>query len=182
MKCPVCKRNTLKPVVLEPNLTVQGCEKCGGHWLSSEAYWHWLEQQEEVSPEQPSEVVVAVNDNEQAKLCPTCGRILIKYKVGHGVNFCLDQCSACNGVWLDKHEWQALKTRSLHAEIHGMFSKSWQQRVLAAELRHNLERMYEQRFGAADYAELQRLRQWLAQHPQRAALLAYLSDDDPYRF
>lgn len=181
MKCPVCKRNTLKPVTLEADLAALGCEKCGGHWLSSEAYWHWLEQQDEVKPEPQPDVAFQVNDNEQAKLCPTCGRILIKYKVGHGVNFSLDQCSTCNGVWLDQHEWQALKTRHLHAEIHCMFSKSWQQKVLAEELRDNLDRMYEQRFGAEDYAELQRLRCWLAQHPQRAALLAYLSDEDPYR-
>jgi hypothetical protein len=36
------------------------------------------------------------------------------------------------------------------------------------------------RFGDEDYARIKEIRAWLEQHPQRGALIAYLSDKDPY--
>jgi hypothetical protein len=44
-----------------------------------------------------------------------------------------------------------------------------------------MERIYTERFGAEDYAELRRIRAWLDAHPQRSSLLAYLDEEDPYK-
>ena len=56
-----------------------------------------------------SDVTFEVKDVQGAKICPECGRILLKYKVGHGLDFFVDHCSGCGGIWLDKNEWNALK-------------------------------------------------------------------------
>jgi Zn-finger nucleic acid-binding protein len=83
-----------------------------------------------------------------AKLCPECGRILIKYGVGHGMNFTLDQCGHCLGIWFDKNEWVSLKQRNLHDEVHKVFTASWQTQARKEERKRNLERIYLNRFGS----------------------------------
>ena len=42
------------------------------------------------------------------------------------------------------------------------------------------EEIYVSRFGADDYAEVQRIRRWLDTKTNREELLAYLTDKDPY--
>lgn len=181
MKCPVCKTTELQPISLEQKLLASTCENCGGRWVSSTDYWGWLEQQDSTSSEEPfAEVVFEVNDTVAAKLCPDCGHILIKYKVGHGLNFFLDHCNSCNGVWLDPNEWEVLKSRNLHDELHRIFTTSWQKQIREEEIRGKFEKLYEEKFGEQDYAEIKRIREWLEQHPQRSSLLAYLIEEDPY--
>jgi hypothetical protein len=46
-----------------------------------------------------------VPDRGRVKLCPECGRILINYGVVRDLNFTLEQCGHCHGVWFDKNEW-----------------------------------------------------------------------------
>ena len=41
-----------------------------------------------------------------------------------------------------------------------------------------VQHTYEKRFGPEVYAEIKRIREWLSRQPQRAALLAYLSETD----
>jgi hypothetical protein len=43
-----------------------------------------------------------------------------------------------------------------------------------------LERIYISRFGEDDYAEIERVRSWLATRNNRQELLAYLTDKDPF--
>ncbi|MFW6357853.1 MAG: zf-TFIIB domain-containing protein [Chroococcales cyanobacterium] len=181
MKCPVCKTVDLNPITLEKHLAAHTCKHCEGNWISSEDYWQWLDQHGTSLAEKPPEVFFDIEDTEKAKLCPNCQRILVKYKVGHGVNFFIDQCGHCNGIWLDKHEWDALKTRNLHDEIHHFFTQQWQKEVRKSEMKRNLSQLYEQKFGKADYAEVKRIRSWLENHPQRLALLAFINDEDPYQ-
>ena len=183
MKCPVCKKDSLIRTDLEKDLSANACNKCGGHWIPSDKYLHWIEKHGSMLPEQPpfDEISFQVEDKMQAKLCPNCGRILIKYRVGHGLDFFLDHCNSCNGVWLDKHEWNVLKSRNLHHEIHRIFTTSWQKQIREEEVLKSLEKLYTEKFGKEDYDEIKRIRQWIRQHSQRSALLAYLNDDDPYK-
>ena len=182
MKCPVCKTHELQPIELEKNLLASGCKQCGGHWISTTNYWNWLKKHDPSLPEKPfAEVAFHVDDTIKAKLCPDCGRILIKYKVGHGIDFFLDHCDGCNGVWLDRHEWDVLKSRNLHDELHRIFTTPWQNRVREEEIKAKLEKFYTEKFGQEDHDELKRIRQWINQHPQRSALLGYLNDENPYK-
>jgi Zn-finger nucleic acid-binding protein len=182
MQCPVCKTKHLEPVELEDRLTAAGCGGCGGRWVSRQAYDRWLKGHGDTLPEKPfSEVSVEVGEVGEAKICPDCGRILLKYKAGHGLDFFVDHCGGCGGVWLDRNEWDALRERNLHDEIHRVFSTSWQAQVRGEAMREKLDAVYAARFGAETYGRLKETREWLHEHPQRLALLAFLSDEDPYR-
>jgi len=181
MDCPRCKDNPLHSVILEDHLEAESCHNCGGHWLGSENYYRWLDDRGEILPEKPPEVELEVNDSDKAKLCPRCRRIMLKYKVGRGTDFYLDRCGSCNGVWFDKNEWESLKTRNLHDEVHLIFSPAWQENIRRQSHAKTLDRLYEQKFGTEDYEEVKKIRAWLRDRPQRLALLSFLTDKNPYQ-
>jgi Zn-finger nucleic acid-binding protein len=182
MKCPVCKKPCAGTEEPEAGLKTVCCGECGGMWLSHKNYAAWLATHGPTLPETPfSEVEFEVEDVTDAKLCPDCGRILLKYKVGHGLDFFVDHCSGCGGVWLDKNEWQALRGRNLHDEIHRIFSTSWQSRVRGDRMREKLEQVYIKRLGEETYQKARSVREWLQSHPQKDALLGFINDEDPYR-
>jgi Zn-finger nucleic acid-binding protein len=181
MRCPACNTVDLTLVYLESNLPSHHCTGCEGHWVSSSEYETWLKRHGETLPEKPFQgTPLHVPDHGKAKLCPECGRILIKYGVWHGLNFTLEQCGHCHGVWFDKNEWESLKQRNLHDEVHKVFTASWQTQARKEERKWNLERIYLNRFGSKDYMEIKRIREWICLHPRRQELLAFLNDVDPY--
>ncbi|MEM8639130.1 MAG: zf-TFIIB domain-containing protein [Cyanobacteria bacterium P01_G01_bin.54] len=180
MKCPACKGSTLQTTSLESDLKAAHCPACAGKWIAADDYWHWLTQQGETLPEkEPEGIPVEPAAHQQAKLCPNCQRIMLRYKVGHGLNFRLDQCGSCNGIWFDAKEWEALKQRNLHDEVHLIFSAPWQSQIRKDETRQLLDGIYAQTFKK-DYAKIQELKAWLDGHPQRAAILDYVASLDPY--
>src|SRR5207244_2897796 len=101
-------------------------------------------------PERPAEegLRLPVSDNAVPKLCPDCGHILLPYHVGHALNFTLDHCGHCGGTWFDKNEWEILKSRNLHDDIHFIFSHVWQAEVFHEERRQAHERLLLEKFGA----------------------------------
>lgn len=168
-------------VDLDDHLSAATCDGCGGHWLSHGDYESWIKAHGDTLPEKHfSEVTFQVGDVQGAKICPDCGRILLKYRVGHGLDFNLDHCSGCGGVWLDKNEWDALRARNLHDEIHKMFSTSWQAQVRGERMRERLEEAYQNRFGRDAYEKVKDVRAWLQAQPQKSALLAFIADEDPF--
>lgn len=195
MNCPACKNIGLNLVTLEQELPASNCPTCGGNWITSAQYWTWLEKRPPQQLQTPP-MPLAPMDSKGAKLCPECGGILIRHKVGPEHGFAVEQCGRCQGFWLDKNEWEALKACGLHDQLHVVLSGEWQNQTRREEYARKVERQqqaareehqrktqehYAQRFGPEVYAEAERIRAWLAQQPHRAALLAYLSDDDPYR-
>ncbi len=182
MKCAICRTETLQPIMLENNLQAYRCTTCGGVWLNSADYWQWLEQHGPNLPETPASAPepTAV-ESDRARLCPSCGHILLPYHVGHEVPFTLDRCGNCNGVWFDAQEWDVLRQRNLHDDLHMMFTAAWQRQVRRGEHKRTLQAIYADKFGAEDYAELRRIKEWLYAHPQRVAMLAYLNEEDPYK-
>lgn len=182
MQCPVCKTKQCKPIELGDNLKAASCEACGGHWISHQNYSAWLKRHGDTLPEKPfSEVEFDVNDIRDAKLCPDCNQILLKYKVGHGLDFFVDHCPSCGGVWLDANEWNALQDKNLHDEIHKIFSTSWQSQIRGDQMARKLDQVYENRLGSESYEKAKDIRHWIHSHPQKQVILAFLADDDPYK-
>jgi Zn-finger nucleic acid-binding protein len=180
MKCPVCKTEELDFSPLESNLISRHCDKCGGNWIPSFEYWKWREQHKVGLPETPERQTIPPNPVTSAliaKLCPECNKILIKYRVGHGANFSLDQCGNCGGVWFDKDEWEALKARNLHDDVYLIFTAPWQDQIRSQESRRAQEELYRKKFGAEDFNEIQRVKRWIDGHPRKQEILAYLMLD-----
>lgn len=180
MNCPVCKRATLFHKTVSSPLAMRCCNGCGGKWLSASDYWSWLDARDGRPPKnQYTDFSCEVHDAPQVKICPDCGRILIKFKVGHGLDFKLDHCNHCNGVWFDKNEWEMLASRNLHDEVHKIFTTAWQKEIGLEEKARYFARAYEQKFGA-DYARLKEFKAWLDAHALKASILAFLADAKPY--
>ena len=102
MKCPVCKSWELSTTQLEANLTSHQCPTCHGNWIAGAEYWDWVE-------EHKSDLAERVFDRETLSLaepglpidCPECRFRMVKYLVGRGLDFSLDHCHGCKGIWLD---------------------------------------------------------------------------------
>lgn len=181
MKCPICPDQTLEDGSLEDGLNAMVCPGCDGSWVPSASYAVWLEGHSDTSSEGPfSEVEADVEDVREAKLCPGCGSILLKYKVGHGLDFYVDHCGGCGAIWFDRNEWRALKAHKLHDEIHRVFSTPWQTNLREGVLRKKMDGVYLRRFGEKSYARVCEIHAWLMEQPHRDALLAFLADDNPY--
>ena len=180
MKCPSCSASPLQPISLESQLKASGCNDCEGRWISTKNYWAWLDQHGDRLPEkEPDGISLDSADTQRAKLCPQCQHIMLRYKVGHGLDFAIDQSRSCNGEWLDAKEWDLLKQRNLHDEIHLVFSAAWQAQLRKDSAKKGLSDTYSEHFKD-EYDKIKQLKTWLNSHPQKARILDYLTNSDPY--
>jgi Zn-finger nucleic acid-binding protein len=181
MNCPVCKKALLTQTSLEAELPAYECKQCRGNWISAREYWRWLERHSPTLPEKATDVAdVEAADTVQVKVCPDCRQTMLRYLVGHGTGIGLDQCGGCGGIWFDRGEWDLLKSRNLHDEVHGVFTAPWQSAVRREASRARLETIHRQRLGA-DYEEIKRIRSWIDGHSARDQIIAFLTDPDPYQ-
>jgi Zn-finger nucleic acid-binding protein len=176
MHCPVDKR-PLRRVELEAGLSAFECDACAGHWLRFGEYLRWRDRQRGDTPEVPPEVEPDADPYASAggvRRCPDCEYLLTRFRVGHDVPFALDRCGNCNGVWLDRAEWETLRARGLHDNLHQMFGPGWQHAVRTEEQQRRLAAQFERQLGAADFARAREFAAWLATHPRRSQIFAYL--------
>lgn len=179
LRCPTCERPALAPTRLAAGLPAAACPTCEGHWVAAEDYRAWLRRRRAAGDiERPDGAPVVVADVQHARLCPSCRRIMLRHQVGHGVDVAIDICGWC-GVWFDRNEWRALAGRNLHDDLHLVATEPWQAEVRREEARARLEALYRTRYGA-DYDEVLRVHRWLAAHPLRDSILAFLRDPDPF--
>lgn len=184
-QCLVCEGELFSRAV-EPGLMGQCCDRCEGAWLPWSKLLEWGDGQAgSVSPSGPewTEGDLAVTGElEQHGIlrCPDCHSLMRRYRVSHLLPFFLDRCGSCQGVWFDRHEWNVIRASGLGLHVQDFFTDAWQARERQAESRLRFEKRYLEQFGEQDYTRIRELRAWLKSHPQRARLLAYLTDPDPY--
>jgi Zn-finger nucleic acid-binding protein len=166
---------------LEPNLSSFNCANCDGDWIRGKEYWNWIERR-------GTKPAKGISEDENLSLaepgvpidCPECSFRMVKYLVGHGLDFTVDHCAGCKGLWLDRNEWKALRKRNLHDDLHAMLTSFWQAGAQRERRKKHLEQINLDRFGEEDYAEIKRIRHWLDSKTNREQLIAYLTDRDPY--
>jgi Zn-finger nucleic acid-binding protein len=181
LKCPVCKSPELEATDLEAALRFFNCPQCHGNWIRGTEYWKWLEQHGLNLPERSDQDSgLSLAEPGIYIDCPECRFRLVKYLVGHGFSFTIDHCEGCRGVWLDRNEWEALRERNLHDDLNSMFTAFWQDEAEKEARKKRMEQIYISRFGADDYAEIEKIRAWLSTRQNKQDLLAYLTDKDPF--
>jgi Zn-finger nucleic acid-binding protein len=181
MSCPVCKNTPLESVALEQQMPAHKCPRCTGIWLMASEYRQWLKSQPPPpSDESMTEMPIPTWDVPTAKVCPNCGRLMVRYKVLPLGTLVLDRCGQCHGVWFDRAEWNVISSGKLSANVDQFFSQPWQTKIHEEEARASFEKIYRDRFGK-DYAKVREVWDWLQSHPQRSLLLAYLQAEDPYK-
>ncbi len=178
LKSPVSGK-PMTPVLLETGLAAHHCEDTGGHYITSQAYLTWLQQQPARLPHlpAPADSTELTADSTKPLFCPESGTIMTRFKVGHGFRFSIDR-SITGGVWLDGGEWESLRERNFHDEIHLVFTAPWQKQVRNSQAQAVYETTLESSLGKDLLDRLTGLRDELMEHPHRNLALSYLSDKE----
>ncbi len=123
MKCPRCKQNLSKEIIIDINtsLHVDSCNNCGGKWFDAKE----LEQIDQLIEPTLFEIRNIPNKREQIKpmICPSCNGITVMRKAEHDRDkrVIIDYCSKCNGIWLDKGELQAIRKENWLITLKKLF-------------------------------------------------------------
>jgi Zn-finger nucleic acid-binding protein len=178
MQSPLHPEATMKLREVEPGLDVYECPISGGIWIPLQSYLEWKGRREPTAREVPtdSKVTLADETRHHAMICPESGRLLIRYRVGHGLPFHLDRSPATGGVWLDRGEWEALKTKGLHVQLHLIFTSSYQREIRSTEYMERLQEDFRGRIGSADFPKVAEFAGWLVNHPKRRDICCFLVD------
>jgi len=184
MLSPIHPRTPMIPFQLEKDLEVWQCPRSEGLWIPAARYWRWHQQlpPDEQIPlaedaETPAHEPVEQDASHPLRpvlFCPESGCLLLRYRVGHGLSFLIDHSPKTGGVWLDKGEWEELKERGLHANLHLIFTTHYQQTIAREKVRHMLEHSFAERIGDQDYPKVAEFREWMEKHPSARDILCYL--------
>jgi len=164
---------------IEPGLFAYTCPQSGGVWIPLQSYLDWKEHHGHDPAAPPPDYASALSDDSKRPtlICPESGNLLIRYKVGHGLHFHIDVSPKTGGIWLDRGEWEALKSKGLHIELNHIFTTSYQQRIRTQEREEALENLFRKQIGDEDYSKVVGIKQWLARHPKRRHIRCYLFHD-----
>lgn len=179
MKCPVCKSVDLCESILNTGLKGYKCTNCEGTWIKFQDYEIWKSEGKHEISENLSQYMPEY-DYKKAVLCPDCGVILIKYQVAKDIPFFVDHCGACNGVWLNKSEWENLIRNNLHYHMNSFFTKPWQARLRAEMTKERFDQKYSSSFGEKDYSKIKEIRDWIYNNPKKDELINFIIDKKPY--
>jgi Zn-finger nucleic acid-binding protein len=176
LRSPVCQETTMRLSEIEPGLVAYTCPKSGGVWIPLQSYLDWRGRQPQGEAPLPETYVPALSDDskQRALICPESGRLLIRYRVGHGLKFHVDLSTETGGIWLDKGEWEALKSKGLHVELNLIFTAPYQRQIRAEEHEEAMGQMFRSRIGQEDFAKAAEFKRWLAEHPKRSHICSYL--------
>lgn len=168
----------LERIELEPGLEAYRCPKSGGVWIPLDGYENWRNgYRSGTHPLPPDYAPVYADDAKRtALLCPESGCVLVRSRVGQGLGFFVDRSPRTGGVWLDAGEWDALKWKGLHEDLHLIFSGPYQSKVVAETKDEQLRVRFENRIGNEDFQRVREFAQWMMGHPKRRDITAYLRD------
>ncbi len=175
MKSPLAPHRSLIRFELLPSLTAFQCSDSGGVYIPAQCYWSWLQKQPERLPHLPAPIKTETPSPESAivKLCPESGLLMQRYKVGNDFPFTIDR-SPTGGIWLDHGEWEALKARNFHDELHLIFTLPWQNKTRRKGIEQALVERLRNDLGDTLFTTINDLKQQLAETPHREKAIAYL--------
>ncbi len=163
---------------LEDGLIGYHCLESGGIFIMADSYWRWLQRRPSRLPHLPRAWADEPSryDSTSAKICPETGGLMQRYQVGHGFDFFIER-SPTGSIWLDAGEWEALKKRQFHDELHLIFTAPWQENIKHEEIAQNEMTRMSERLGQDLVAQLSALKEALEDHPDRALALSFLNQE-----
>ncbi len=176
MKSPLHSAVSLERTEIEPGLVVYQCPKSQGIWIPLQSYLAWLKSGPRVTRlAGESAKTELVDDSKRPPLfCPESGAMLARYRVGHELSFQVDRSPITGGVWLDRGEWEALKAKGLHDDLHLIFTAPYQREIRSASLQERMAASFKDRVGEADFEKTKAFKSWMAAHAEGRAIRAFL--------
>ncbi|MEM6552245.1 MAG: zf-TFIIB domain-containing protein [Planctomycetota bacterium] len=175
---PVDRTTPLRYEEIEPDLKGY-TDPNGGVWLPFDDYDRWLTQHRSTSPSPPppdtdTTPPAVIEDSPAGKLCPEDGAFLIRRRVSAEIEFHVDRCGHCGGVWLDPHEWQTLRAHGLAKSLALVFTDAYQAKLRAELQAQSHRQRLETVLGSADLTRIEQFADWANTHEHRGMLLAHL--------
>ncbi|WP_087018509.1 zf-TFIIB domain-containing protein [Thaumasiovibrio subtropicus] len=181
MKCPQCREGQLMPNFIDAQFRAHQCDSCRGDWILIEDFVTWREHNPDYEFAPMFNVEEdEIDDTTKAMMCPATGTFMRKFRITAQSGHRLDYSSAVGGIWLDNGEWELLKKEGVAGRLNAIVTNSWQQKLRETSAQESFSDIYHAKFGQDDYSKLRDIREWLATHPQKADLRAYLLAEDPY--
>ncbi|WP_412971855.1 zf-TFIIB domain-containing protein [Glaciecola sp. MF2-115] len=181
MNCTSCKNGALRPSFIDGLFRAHTCTNCGGNWILVEDFVSWKEKNPEHQFPKPSEWSEDdAMDTAGAMLCPVSGTIMRKFRVTEKTSHRIDYSNAVGGIWLDKGEWELLKSEGIAGTINNVVTQHWQNNVREQSASNNFADIYESKFGKESYEKAKEIREWLNSQSQKADLRAYILAENPY--
>ncbi|MFT2092469.1 zf-TFIIB domain-containing protein [Paraglaciecola sp. 2405UD69-4] len=181
MKCTSCKEGKLTPSFIEGQFRAHTCSNCGGNWVLIEDYVSWKERNPNYQFSENIEVSESdVSDSKNALLCPITSTIMRKFRISAKNEHKLDYSALVGGLWLDKGEWELLKSEGLAGCLNAVVTQHWQRNIRHNNSKQNFADIYEAKFGSENYLKIKEFRNWLVSQEQKSDLRAYLLAEDPY--
>ena len=180
MNCTKCKSGVLQPSFLDGLFRAHTCSGCGGNWILVEDFVAWKEQNSEFQFAADHTVTEDTEDTKKALLCPVTGTIMRKFKITAGTDHRVDYSAPGGGIWLDKGEWDLLKSEQVAGTLNNVVTQHWQKQIQRESSASNLSAIYSQKFVEENYEKVKAIRAWLINQPNKADLRAYLLAEDPY--
>ena len=172
MNCSQCKNIPLEPYELEPGLIAAACPQCKGALLSLINYRFWADRY--VDSAVAPATITEVAEVESAHTCPKCSRLMTKYQIGPETNHKLDLCNSCDESWLDKGEWQLLKTLDLQGKLPKIFTDAWQRNIRKERQEAMVNERYEKMLGEDAFTKSLEFKTWLHQQPNKEWIKQFL--------
>lgn len=179
MKCPSCKGYELQANEIEVGLLAAEFVKCEGKLLSIMHYQYWLEKffifhHDDIEAASVEVKKLAPVDSHEAKLCPKCSRLMSKFQIEHDIDNRLDMCAACEEVWLDKGEWQLLKSLDLQSDLPKIFTDAWQRKIRIQKREEYQKERYIGLLGEDDFNKVDNFQRWVNAHPEKLLIRQYI--------
>jgi len=172
MMSPCSPQHALQREELAPGLLAWLCKETGGALLDLQDYRRWTEQAQALPL--PVSAASALQDGQSVRRCPNCTRLMQRLRSGTEQGFRIDRCAACQLVWLDQGEWEALAAEGQAMQLLALLSDAGQRQIQRDEARERREAELAERLGIDTLRELQRVRVWLDGRSDRDELLNLL--------
>ena len=180
MKCISCKNGELMIAEKDKELIVKECNSCKGFWIPAFNYAKYSAKHPPLLRDKNIPEYKAYKnekDTAEAKICPDCGRITEKAIVGYGMDFYIDRCPHCHGIWLDDNEWNKLVENSLENMINYMFSESWKRRSIEYLANKKWADNIVNRIGDGTFLKVLDIIEWLKSQDYKDDILAFMLNE-----
>lgn len=181
MNCTSCKKGVLRPSFIEGQFRAHTCSSCGGNWILIEDFVSWKERNSDYEFSKDIKMEeTELSDSKKAIICPASGTIMRKFRISSKNEHKVDYSSIVGGIWLDKGEWELLKSEGLAGCLNTVVTQNWQRDIRKNNAKQNFSEIYAAKFGEENYSKIQDLRTWLSSQENKSDLRAYLLAEDPY--
>ena len=177
MQSPRDRNTTLVRTELLPGLIAHACPTTGGVWIDVVLYWDWFRTQPgfpkpSASFESPEPITID-DDNDTPMFSPRSGRLMRKCRVGSGLGFRVD-FDPTSGFWLDKGEYESLRSHNLHDELHLICSPEYQLALVRMQTTNAEQSRFERALGTEPCERIRSFAAWFTELRDQPVAMAYL--------